>query len=32
MFFTHHMTVHQDTVVTRIEWEYLPTPADWPAL
>lgn len=23
MFFTHHMTVHPDALVTRIEWEYL---------
>lgn len=30
-YFTQAQGIAPDTVVTRIEWEYLPTPTDWPA-
>jgi hypothetical protein len=31
-YFTQAQGVSPDTVVTRIEWEYLPTPDVWPPL
>lgn len=31
-FFIDHMGGGIDQEVTRIEWEYLPTPPEWPAL